>query len=71
MRLSQTCTLGYNDFDFENEEHKSFDGCKLKSMTHLQKTFFDLLNSFLRVLLQSFKKVLICMTLKNFVLKKI
>jgi hypothetical protein len=34
-------------------------GAKLKSKTHLQNTFFDFLSRFLRVLLQSLKKVLI------------
>jgi hypothetical protein len=34
-------------------------GAKLKSKTHLQNTFFDLLSRFLRVWLQSLKKVLI------------
>ncbi len=34
-------------------------GAKLKSMTHLQITFFDFLSCFLRILLQSLKKVLI------------
>ena len=34
-------------------------GAKLKSKTHLQNTFFDILSRFLRVWLQSLKKVLI------------
>ncbi len=34
-------------------------GAKLKSKTHLQNTFFDFLSRFLRVWLQSSKKVLI------------
>jgi hypothetical protein len=34
-------------------------GEKLKSKTHLQNTFFDFLRRFLRVWLQSLKKVLI------------
>ncbi len=34
-------------------------GAKLKSKTHLQNTFFDFLSRFLRVWLQSLKKVLI------------
>ena len=33
-------------------------GAKLKSKTHLQNTFFDFLSRFLRVCLQSLKKVL-------------
>jgi hypothetical protein len=33
-------------------------GAKLKSKTHLQNTFFDFLSRFLRVWLQSLKKVL-------------
>jgi hypothetical protein len=32
-------------------------GAKLKSKTHLQNTFFELLSRFLRVWLQSLKKV--------------
>ncbi len=44
-------------------------GAKLKSKTHLQNTFFDFLSRFLRVWLQSSKKVLI-RPLKNFFLKK-
>ncbi len=55
--------LGYNEFDFflENEEYSTdpLMGAKLKSKTHLQNTFFDFLSRFLRVWLQSFKKVLI------------
>ncbi len=52
------CTLGYNEFDFflENEEYRPFDGCKLKSKTHLQNKFFDFLSRFLRIWLQSLKK---------------
>ncbi len=34
-------------------------GAKFKSKTHLQNTFFDFLSRFLRVWLQSLKKVLI------------
>jgi hypothetical protein len=34
-------------------------GAKLKSKTHLQNTFFNFYSRFLRVLLQSFKNVLI------------
>jgi hypothetical protein len=34
-------------------------GAKLKSKTHLQNRFFDFLSRFLRVWLQSLKKVLI------------
>ncbi len=34
-------------------------GAKLKSKTHLQNTFFDFFSCFLRVWLQSLKKVLI------------
>ncbi len=40
-------------------------GPKLKSKTHLQNTFFDFLSRFLRVWLQSLKKVLI-LPKKNF-----
>ncbi len=43
-------------------------GSKLKSKTHLLNTFFDFLSRFLRVWLQSLKKVLIWP--KNFFLKK-
>ncbi len=43
-------------------------GAKLKSKTHLQNTFFDFLNRFLRVWLQSLKKVLIWPN--NFFMKK-
>ncbi len=43
-------------------------GAKLKSKTHLQNTFFDFLSRFLRVWLQSLKKVLIWP--KNFFLLK-
>ncbi len=35
-------------------------GAKLKSKTHLLNTFFDFVSRFLRVLLQSFQKVIIC-----------
>ena len=45
-------------------------GAKLKSKTHLQNTFFDFLSRFLRVWLQSLKKVLIW-PLKNFFGKKL
>jgi hypothetical protein len=45
-------------------------GAKLKSKTHLQNTFFDFLSRFLRVWLQSLKKVLISYYLTNFFLKK-
>ncbi len=45
-------------------------GAKLKSKTHLQNTFFDFLSRFLRVWLQSLKKVLIWPK-KNYFLKKI
>ncbi len=41
-------------------------GAKLKSKTHLQNTFFDFLSRFLRIWLQSLKKVLIWP--KNFTL---
>jgi hypothetical protein len=34
-------------------------GAKLKSKTHLQNTFFDLLSRFLRIWIQSLQKVLI------------
>jgi hypothetical protein len=34
-------------------------GAKLKSKTHLLKTFFDFFSRFLRVWLQSFQKVII------------
>ncbi len=44
-------------------------GAKLKSKTHLQNMFFDFLSRFLRVWLQSLKKVLIW-PLKNIFLKK-
>ncbi len=44
-------------------------GAKLKSKTHLQNTFFDFLSRFLRVWLQSSKKVLIWPK-KIFFLKK-
>jgi hypothetical protein len=40
-------------------------GAKLKSKTHLQNTFFDFFSRFLRVWLQSLKKVQIW-PLKNF-----
>jgi hypothetical protein len=43
-------------------------GAKLKSKTHLQNTFFDFLSRFLRVWLQSLKKVLIWQ--KKKILKK-
>jgi hypothetical protein len=43
-------------------------GAKLKSKTHLLNAFFDFLNRFLRVWLQSLKKVLIRPT--NFFLAK-
>jgi hypothetical protein len=45
-------------------------GAKLKSKTHLQNTFFDFLSRFLRVWLQSLKKVLIWPK-KIFVFEKI
>ncbi len=45
-------------------------GAKLKSKTHLPDTFFDFLSRFLRVWLQSLKKVLIWPQ-KNFFLKKL
>jgi hypothetical protein len=44
-------------------------GAKLKSETHLQNRFFDFLSRFLRVWLQSLKKVLIWPK-KIFFLKK-
>ncbi len=44
-------------------------GAKLKSKTHLLNTFFDFLSRFLRVWLQSLKKVLIWPK-TNFFLKK-
>jgi hypothetical protein len=44
-------------------------GAKLKSKTHLLNTFFDFLSRFLRVCLQSLKKVLIWPLKKNFVKK--
>ncbi len=44
-------------------------GAKLKSKTHLQNTFFDFLSRFLRVWLQSLKKVQIWP--KNFFFEKI
>ena len=44
-------------------------GAKLKSKTHLQNTFFDFLSRFLRVWLQSLKKVQIW-PLKKIFLKK-
>ncbi len=44
-------------------------GAKLKSKTHLRNTFFDFLSRFLRVWLQSLKKVLIWpKNFKNFML---
>ena len=45
-------------------------GAKLKSKTHLLNTFFDFLSRFLRVWLQSLKKVLIW-PLKKFFWTKI
>jgi hypothetical protein len=46
------CTEGYNEFDFslENEEHRPFDGAKLKSR-HISLTHL--------IWLQSFQKLLI------------
>ncbi len=44
-------------------------GAKLKSKTHLQNKFFDFLSRFLRVWLQSLKKVLIW-PLKTFFFEK-
>jgi hypothetical protein len=44
-------------------------GAKVKSKTHLLNTFFDFLSRFLRVWLQSLKKVLVS-PLKKFLLKK-
>ncbi len=44
-------------------------GAKLKSKTHLQNTFFDFLSRFLRVWLQSLKKVLIWPKKKIFLKK--
>ncbi len=44
-------------------------GAKLKSKTHLQNTFFDFLSCFLRIWLQSLKKLL-KWPLKNFFAKK-
>jgi hypothetical protein len=41
-------------------------GAKLKSKTHLQNTFFDFLSRFLRVWLQSLKKVLKWPKIKKF-----
>jgi hypothetical protein len=41
-------------------------GAKLKSKTHLQNMFFDFLSRFLRVWLQSLKKVLIWLFKKIF-----
>ncbi len=41
-------------------------GAKLKSKTHLQNTSFDFLSRFLRVWLQSLKKVLIWPKKTNF-----
>ncbi len=57
----QICTLGYNEFDFYSKMKNtdSLMGAKLKSKTHLPKTFFDFLSRFLRGWLQSYKKVLI------------
>jgi hypothetical protein len=43
-----------------------FMGAKLKSKTHLQNTFFDFSSRFLRVWLQSLKKVLIWPKKKKF-----
>jgi hypothetical protein len=53
--------LGYNEFYFF-KKIKNTDplmGAKLKSKTHLPNTFFYFLSRFLRVWLQSLKKVLI------------
>ncbi len=44
-------------------------GAKLKSKTHLQNTFFDFLSRFLRVWLQSWKKVLIWPKTNSFLKK--
>ncbi len=44
-------------------------GAKLKSETHLQNTFFDFMSLFLRVWLQSLKKVLIWPKKKIFLKK--
>jgi hypothetical protein len=53
--------LGYNEFDFfyKIKNTEPLMGAKSKSKTHLQNTFFDFLSRFLRVWLQSLKKVLI------------
>jgi hypothetical protein len=51
------CSLGYNEFDFVLENEDPLMGAKLKSKTHLLNTFFDFLSRFLRVWLQSLKKV--------------
>ncbi len=53
------CTVGYNEFDFflEMKNTDPVIGAKLKSKTHLQNTFFDFLNRFLRIWLQSLQKV--------------
>jgi hypothetical protein len=54
------CRVGYNEFDFFLKKLKN--GAKFKSKTHLLNTFSDFWRRFLRVWLQSLKKVL-----KNFV----
>ncbi len=46
-------------------------GAKLKSKTHLQNTFFDFLIPFLRIWLQSLKKVLIWPNIFFFKSKKV
>ncbi len=53
-----TWPLGYNEFDLFLDTDPLM-GAKLKSKTHLLNTFFDFLSRFLRVWLQSSKKVLI------------
>jgi hypothetical protein len=45
-------------------------GAKLKSKTHLQNKFLDFLSRFLRVWLQSLKKVVTKMTYKKIFWKK-
>ncbi len=65
------CTVGYNEFDFL-KKIKNTDplmGAKLKSKTHLLNRFFDFLSRFLRVWLQSLKKILIWPKKKNFLKK--
>ncbi len=53
--------IGYNEFDFffKIKNTDPVMGAKLKSKIHLLNTFFDFLSRFLRVWLQSLKKVLI------------